>query len=73
MADYENISNKAEDTQGKAKEALGEAAEDDSLKGEGKLDQAKATAKDKLDNAKDKVNEAIGKVFGNDEKDGSGS
>lgn len=73
MAEYENISNKAEDTKGKAKEALGEATEDGSLKGEGKVDQVKATAKEKLDNAKDKANEAIGKVFGNDDKDGAGS
>ena len=68
MADFENISNKAEDTKGKAKEAVGEATDDDSLRGEGKVDQAKATAKEKLDSAKDKANEVVGKVFGGDDK-----
>ena len=60
-----DIRNKAEDLGGKAKEAAGEATGDRSLENEGKADQTKAQAKEKLSDAgdaiKDKANEAMGK------------
>lgn len=60
-----DIRNKAEDLGGKAKEAAGEATGDRSLENEGKADQTKAQAKEKLSDAgnavKDKANEALGK------------
>ena len=45
--------NTAEDLKGKAKEALGDAKNDDSLKAEGKTDQTKSSAKQAGENVKD--------------------
>ena len=44
---------------GKTKEAVGDATDNESLEAEGKKDQAVGTMKDKVDDAKDKVNEKI--------------
>ncbi|MFY0409684.1 CsbD family protein [Solicola sp. PLA-1-18] len=49
----DKISNAAEDLKGKAKEAVGDAKNDDSLKAEGKADQAKADTKKAGENIKD--------------------
>lgn len=61
MSDFDN---KAEDLGGKAKEAAGNVSGNDDLANEGKADQVKAGAKDKIqgavDGAKDKANEIIG-------------
>lgn len=45
--------NAAEDAMGKAKEALGDAKGDESMKAEGKSDQSKASAKKAGENVKD--------------------
>jgi len=45
--------NTAEDLKGKAKEALGDAKNDDQLKAEGKADQTKSSAKQAGENVKD--------------------
>ena len=45
--------NAAEDAAGKAKEATGSATDDDSLKNEGKADQAKSSVKKAGENIKD--------------------
>ena len=55
-------SNRAEDAKGRVKEAAGALADDDDLKREGKLDQAAASARDKADTVKDKVDETIDRV-----------
>lgn len=44
---------KAEDLGGKAKEATGEATDNDRLVAEGKADQDKASVKDAVDHVKD--------------------
>ena len=45
--------NAAEDLAGKAKEAVGDAKGDDSLKAEGKKDQASSDVKSGVENVKD--------------------
>ncbi|MFL6155455.1 MAG: CsbD family protein [Marmoricola sp.] len=59
----DKIQNKAEDLGGRAKEAAGAAAGDDSLKAEGEADQRKAGIKDKVENVKDKVQDKIDDVL----------
>lgn len=44
-----------DDAKGKLKEKTGEATGDDSLKNEGKTDQAAGKAKDAVDSVKDKL------------------
>jgi len=51
----DKIGNKTEDLGGKAKEATGNVTGDDSLKNEGKGDQAKAGLKGAVENVKDAV------------------
>lgn len=48
-----------EDVKGRAKEATGAVTGDEDLKREGKVDQASASAKDKLDQAKEKVKDTV--------------
>jgi uncharacterized protein YjbJ (UPF0337 family) len=50
---------KAEDAKGRIKEAGGALTGDDSLKNEGKVDQASASVKDKVGDAADKVKDAL--------------
>jgi len=54
---------KAEDAKGRIKEAAGSLTDDDSLKNEGKVDQASSSVKDKVDGAVDSVKD---KLTGND-------
>jgi uncharacterized protein YjbJ (UPF0337 family) len=58
-----NAENKAQDLAGRAKEAAGAATDDQSLKSEGRSDQAKAGLKDKVDQAKDKVEDKIDDIL----------
>ncbi len=53
MGAHEKVSNKIDDVGGKAKEAFGKATGDDSTEAEGKLDQAKSSVKDAVENVKD--------------------
>jgi uncharacterized protein YjbJ (UPF0337 family) len=48
-----------DEAKGRTKEAAGALTGDDGLKREGKVDRAKGTAKDKLDDASDKVKDAV--------------
>ena len=44
---------------GRVKEAAGDLTDDDSLKSEGKVDRAEGSIKDKVDDAGDKVKDAL--------------
>lgn len=57
MGLFDRAKNKMEDAKGKAKEAAGDATNDDSTKLEGEGDQAKAAVKDKVEDAKDYLDE----------------
>jgi uncharacterized protein YjbJ (UPF0337 family) len=48
-----------DDLKGRAKEAAGDLTDDDSLKAEGKVDQATGSVKDKIGDASDKAKDAI--------------
>jgi uncharacterized protein YjbJ (UPF0337 family) len=48
-----------DDAKGRVKEAAGDITGDDDLQKEGKTDQAAGKAKDVVESAKDKVDEAI--------------
>jgi len=50
---------KAEDTKGRLKEAAGDITGDKDLEREGKLDQASAATKKAVDDAADKIKDAI--------------
>ena len=54
-----DLSNKADDLKGRAKEAAGDLTNDSGLKNEGKVDQAGAKIKDKIDDVKDKVGDLV--------------
>ncbi|MGH9023466.1 MAG: CsbD family protein [Acidimicrobiia bacterium] len=47
---------------GKAKETLGEVTDDSALEAEGRADQAGATVKEKLEEVKDKLADAVDAV-----------
>ena len=48
-----------DDLKGRAKEAAGDLTDDDDLKREGKIDQAKATVEEKVDQVTDKVKDLV--------------
>jgi uncharacterized protein YjbJ (UPF0337 family) len=52
---------KADELKGRAKEAVGDLTDDDSLKAEGKVDRAEGSTKDKIDDAADKVKDVFRK------------
>ncbi|MGO1542759.1 MAG: CsbD family protein [Gulosibacter sp.] len=56
--------NKGEDLGGRAKEAFGAATDNDELRREGKADQASAGFKDKIEDVKDGVTDAIDNLRG---------
>jgi uncharacterized protein YjbJ (UPF0337 family) len=53
---------KFDDAKGRAKEAVGDLTDDDSMKREGKVDRAGGTVKDKAADAADTVEGAVDKV-----------
>lgn len=53
MGIADKAKNAAEDLVGKAKEVVGDATDDTSLKAEGKTDQASASGKNKVEDVKD--------------------
>ena len=53
MGIADRAKNAAEDALGKAKEVVGDVTNNDELKAEGEKDQAKSTAKDKVEDVKD--------------------
>lgn len=50
---------KGEDMKGRLKEAAGDLTDDEGLKREGKIDRGSAAAKDKLDDAADKLKDVV--------------
>jgi uncharacterized protein YjbJ (UPF0337 family) len=48
-----------DDAKGRVKEAAGDLTDDDSLKREGKIDQATGEVKDKVGDAADKVKDVV--------------
>ena len=49
-----------DEAKGRLKEAVGDLTDDDDLKREGKVDRAEGKAKQKVDEAADKVKDAVG-------------
>ena len=58
MAHDDKIKNKTQQATGKGKEVVGEATDDESMKNEGKSDQAKAKTKQAAEHAKDSARSA---------------
>jgi uncharacterized protein YjbJ (UPF0337 family) len=56
------MSENAQELKGRAKQAVGDLADDKELKREGQADQAGARAKDKIDDAADKAKDGLDKV-----------
>jgi uncharacterized protein YjbJ (UPF0337 family) len=54
-----DLGNKFDDVKGRAKEAAGDLTDDEGLQREGKVDQAGAKIKDKVDDVKDKVGDLL--------------
>lgn len=52
---------KLDDLKGRGKEAIGDLTDDKDLQREGKIDQGKATVKDKVDEVGDKVKDTFTK------------
>jgi uncharacterized protein YjbJ (UPF0337 family) len=50
---------RVDEAKGRVKEAVGSLTDDDSLKNEGKTDQAKSSLKDTIDKAADKAKNAL--------------
>ncbi len=53
---------KADQAKGRIKEAAGDLTDDDDLKREGKVDQAKSSVKEKVEDVKDKAGDLVDKV-----------
>jgi uncharacterized protein YjbJ (UPF0337 family) len=53
---------KVDDLKGRAKQAAGDLTDNDDLKREGKADRAAGTAKEKVEDAKDWVEDKIDKI-----------
>lgn len=53
---------KAEEFKGRAKEAVGDLTDDESLRNEGKVDKAEGSLKDKVGDAADKAKDTIRNV-----------
>ncbi len=64
MGFQDRLENKGEEVAGRAKEAAGAASDNDELRREGKADQASAGLKDKIEDVKDSVTDAIDNLRG---------
>jgi uncharacterized protein YjbJ (UPF0337 family) len=62
MGTDDRISNAAEDLKGKVKEGVGDLTNNESLEAEGKLDQADAEVKNKVEDVKDAAAEKFNDV-----------
>jgi uncharacterized protein YjbJ (UPF0337 family) len=58
------MSGTGDDMKGRAKEAVGDLTDDDDLKAEGKADRASGKLKDKVDDAKNWVEDKLGRDKG---------
>ena len=68
MGTEDKMQNAAEDLAGKAKEAVGSATGDEQMEAEGKMDQAKAAVKDKVEDVKDWAAEKFNDMTDHDDK-----
>jgi uncharacterized protein YjbJ (UPF0337 family) len=60
-----------DEAKGRAKQAAGDLADDDSLKNEGRVDRTVSDVKDKIDDVADKVKEKIGRDRDADKEPGA--
>ena len=67
MGNTDRLGNAAEDAKGKTKEGVGKATGNEQMEAEGKWDQTKADAKDKVEDVKDAVAEKYNDVTNRDE------
>ncbi|MDE0572892.1 CsbD family protein [Demequina sp. B12] len=67
MSNSDRLSNAADDAKGKIKEGFGKATDDEQLEADGKWDQTKADAKDKVEDVKDAVAEKYNEFTDRDE------
>lgn len=58
------MSGEVDQAKGRVKKAAGDLTDDEDLKNEGRADEVAGKLKDAVDTAKDKVNDAIDKVRG---------
>jgi uncharacterized protein YjbJ (UPF0337 family) len=56
------MGSRMDEAKGRAKEAAGDLTDDKDLQREGKMDRAGATMKEKFEDAKDTLDEAVDKV-----------
>ena len=68
MGTEDKMQNAAEDLAGKTKEAVGSATGDEQMEAEGKMDQAKAAVKDKVEDVKDWAAEKFNDMTDRDDK-----
>lgn len=59
MSAADKLGNAAQEAKGKIKEGLGKALDNDQMAGEGKLDQGKAAAKDRVEDVKDAAKKGL--------------
>jgi uncharacterized protein YjbJ (UPF0337 family) len=59
------MSGKTDELKGRAKEAAGAITDNDKLRREGKVDQAKGKVKQAVDKAADRAKEAVDRATGN--------
>ncbi len=55
------MSGNTDDLKGRAKEAIGDMTDDESMKREGQVDRASGAVKDKIDDAKDFAEDKMGR------------
>ena len=60
------MSGEVDEAKGRLKQAAGDLTDNDSLKNEGKKDEAAGKVKGAVDDVKDKIDDAVDKVRGND-------
>jgi uncharacterized protein YjbJ (UPF0337 family) len=63
----DRLENAGENAWGKVKETVGDATDNESLEAEGKMDQAKAGLKDKVEDVKDATAEKVNDWTGGDD------
>jgi len=68
MGNEERVNNALQDTKGKVKEGVGAATDNEQLEAEGKMDQAKATVKDKVEDVKDSAARAFNNATDDDHR-----
>ena len=62
----DRLEHKGEDLKGRMKEGLGAVTDNDEMRREGKADQASASFKEKVDDVRDGITDAVDKMRGKD-------